>query len=172
MKKIITILILTFITLQAESFTIIDKVKVTSSEPIYRTITKKIPYEECWNEEIPISHGGRSGQNAIGSIVGGAAGGILGHQVGKGRGNTAATIGGAIIGTMLGYQYIGNGSQNYYQEPYTTYETRQRCTTKYTQEEEDQFVGYKNIANYEGRTIVKVSRKKIRYIRLNININY
>jgi len=174
MKKIIAILVLTLISLQAETITIRDKVKVISSEPIYNTITKRIPYEECWDEEIPINHkgSGSNNPNAVGSIIGGAAGGVLGHQVGKGRGNTAATIGGAIIGTMLGNQYIGDGSQNNYQEPYTTYETRKRCTTKYYEDEDRKFIGYKNIAKYKGRTIIKVSRKKLRHIKLNISINY
>ena len=40
----------------------------------------------------------------VGAIGGAIAGGVLGHQVGSGRGNTAATIGGAVIGGVVGHQ--------------------------------------------------------------------
>lgn len=42
--------------------------------------------------------------NLLGTVVGGAAGGLLGNQVGGGRGRTAATIGGAVIGALAGNQ--------------------------------------------------------------------
>jgi len=35
-------------------------------------------------------------------------GGLLGHQVGGGRGNTVATIGGAVAGAMAGNAVEGN----------------------------------------------------------------
>jgi len=37
-----------------------------------------------------------------GAVAGGLVGGVLGHQVGSGRGNTAATIAGAVGGALLG----------------------------------------------------------------------
>jgi outer membrane lipoprotein SlyB len=40
----------------------------------------------------------------VGAIGGAIAGGLLGHQVGSGRGNTAATIGGAVVGGVVGHQ--------------------------------------------------------------------
>ena len=40
----------------------------------------------------------------IGAIGGAIAGGVLGHQVGSGSGNTAATSGGAVIGGVVGHQ--------------------------------------------------------------------
>jgi surface antigen len=40
----------------------------------------------------------------VGNIIGGIIGGIAGHQIGKGNGNTAATIIGAIAGTVIGGQ--------------------------------------------------------------------
>src|SRR5687768_18448304 len=40
----------------------------------------------------------------VGAIGGAIAGGILGHQVGRGSRNTAATIGGAVIGGVVGHQ--------------------------------------------------------------------
>ena len=37
-----------------------------------------------------------------GAVIGGIAGGVIGHQIGSGRGNTAATIVGALGGAAVG----------------------------------------------------------------------
>lgn len=44
--------------------------------------------------------------NVVGIVLGGAAGGLVGHQVGSGKGKDLATIGGALGGAYLGNQYI------------------------------------------------------------------
>jgi outer membrane lipoprotein SlyB len=46
--------------------------------------------------------------SAVGLIAGGVLGGLLGHQVGQGRGNTAATIVGAAGGAYAGHQIEKN----------------------------------------------------------------
>lgn len=40
----------------------------------------------------------------LGTVIGGVAGGLLGHQIGGGTGNTIATIGGAVAGGVAGNQ--------------------------------------------------------------------
>jgi len=40
--------------------------------------------------------------NPLGALLGGAAGGVLGHQIGRGHGKTAATIGGVLLGGAIG----------------------------------------------------------------------
>ena len=42
--------------------------------------------------------------SGVGAVAGGVLGGVLGHQVGSGRGNTAATIVGAGAGAYAGHQ--------------------------------------------------------------------
>ena len=44
--------------------------------------------------------------NIVGLATGAVAGGVVGNQFGKGKGNTAATIGGAAGGAYLGQKYI------------------------------------------------------------------
>lgn len=39
-----------------------------------------------------------------GTAIGAIAGGVLGNQVGKGNGRTAATVGGAVAGGAIGHQ--------------------------------------------------------------------
>lgn len=169
MKKTITILTLAFLGLQANSFTITDEVRVSSSSPVYKTITKRVPYQECWDESVPVqSRGGYTDDYPIGTIIGGVAGGVIGHQVGKGRGKDLATVGGAIIGSIVGH----NMSKNQRRDSYTTYETRQRCVTRYSENEEEKFIGYKNIGYYKGKRITKISNRRLSYIPINIKVNY
>jgi hypothetical protein len=50
---------------------------------------------------------GISGREALGTAAGAAVGGVLGHQVGSGRGQTAATVAGAAVGGFAGYKLSG-----------------------------------------------------------------
>ena len=54
--------------------------------------------------------------SGAGAVVGGVLGGVLGHQVGSGRGNTAATVVGAGAGAYAGHQVEKN------QKATTTYQ--------------------------------------------------
>jgi uncharacterized protein YcfJ len=58
----------------------------------------------------------------IGTGVGAVAGGLLGHQVGGGKGKTLATVGGAVAGG-----YVGNQVQKNHQDKNATYETHREC---------------------------------------------
>lgn len=53
----------------------------------------------------------------LGTVIGGAAGGLLGHQIGGGTGQTVATIGGAVAGAVAGNQIekrAGSNTQTVY----------------------------------------------------------
>jgi uncharacterized protein YcfJ len=169
MKKIAIILTTAILALQANTFTITDKVRVTNSTPAYKTITQRIPYQECWDESVPVEHSnGYTDDYPIGTIIGGVAGGVIGHQVGGGRGKDLATVGGAIIGSIVGH----NMSRKHKRNNYRTYETKQRCVTRYNENEEEKFIGYKNIGYYKGKRIVKISDRRLRYIPINIKVRY
>ncbi|MDX1808820.1 MAG: glycine zipper 2TM domain-containing protein [Sulfurospirillaceae bacterium] len=151
-------------TLFAESLSFEQSVRVIKSTPEYRTVTVRTPYQECWDEQVPVSTS--SGNDNVGALIGGVAGGILGHQVGGGSGKTAATVGGAIIGTLVGK----NLSEN--QNTQTTYQNQRRCVTRYKEGTSEKFIGYKNIAKYKNQTIIKYSDSPLQYIRLIINVSY
>ena len=53
-------------------------------------------------DSIDVIQGKEAGMT--GTIIGGVVGGVLGNQVGKGRGNTAATIVGAAGGAVAGHE--------------------------------------------------------------------
>jgi uncharacterized protein YcfJ len=58
----------------------------------------------------------------IGTGVGAVAGGLLGHQVGGGKGKTLATVGGAVAGGVVGNQVQKNA-----QDKKAYYTTERRC---------------------------------------------
>ncbi|MGZ5063915.1 MAG: glycine zipper 2TM domain-containing protein, partial [Usitatibacter sp.] len=46
--------------------------------------------------------------SGLGMVLGGVAGGVIGHQIGSGRGNTAATVVGAAGGAYVGNEVEKN----------------------------------------------------------------
>jgi len=163
MKKLILIPCLFLgLSLSAESITYTESVDVISSEPIYKTITTRTPYQECWDEEV--THRGGE-ESPIGALIGGIAGGILGNQVGGGSGKTAATVGGAIVGTLVGK----NLSER---DTHPSSSLQRKCVTKYQEQSSEKLVGYKNIANYKGKTITKYTKTPQDTIDVSINVNY
>jgi len=59
------------------------------------------PEQRCWIEHEQVVQE-RSNNNVPGAIAGALLGGIIGHQVGAGRGKDLATVGGAVAGGALG----------------------------------------------------------------------
>lgn len=72
---------------------------------VIRTAPRYVERTTYYQEPVYSSIRCTNRTNPLGLILGGAAGGILGHQFGKGNGNTAATIGGAVIGSAIGASY-------------------------------------------------------------------
>ena len=69
------------------------------------------PEQRCWVEREQVSGTPQSGSSNVPAAIAGALiGGILGHQVGNGRGQDLATVGGAIAGGAIG-NTVGRDSQ-------------------------------------------------------------
>ncbi|HSB97650.1 MAG TPA: glycine zipper 2TM domain-containing protein [Spongiibacteraceae bacterium] len=96
--------------------------EVLNVKPIKETI--RTPREECHDEQVthqrPVKDQNRIAGTALGAVVGG----LLGNQVGGGRGKTVATVAGAAAGG-----YAGNKTQEHMQEGDTYTTTEQRCRT-------------------------------------------
>lgn len=146
--------------LLAEVVTFVKRVPVYKSVEMTRVVTKRVPYEECWDEEVPEE----SSDDTLGAIIGGAAGGIIGHQVGGGSGKTAATVGGAIIGTLIGKNLAQKSAR-------PGYRLVKRCRTRY-KESRERIVEYKNYAKILGRKIVRYSDEPLDYIRVRVTLEY
>ncbi len=70
--------------------------RVLDARPVY---VEGTTHQECWNEE---HHRYESHGIGAGTVLGAIAGGVIGHQIGSGRGNDAATVAGAIGGGVIG----------------------------------------------------------------------
>lgn len=168
MKKLTLILTTLALSLNAGTFSTTEKIRVVDWKPLYKTVERSTPYQECYDVQVPKrNHHYSSSSDPFGTIIGGVAGGIIGNQVGKGRGKTIATIGGALVGSMVGHNL--SRQDRYYE---TQYVYEKRCTTRYEKEFFEEFIGYKNIAYYKGEKIVKISPNKMNFIRLNKSIHY
>lgn len=123
-----------------------DYAKVTSVDPIYRTIRINRPERECWDEERTVEHE-HGVDSTAGAIIGGILGGVAGHQVGNGRGNTAATIVGTILGGTIGRDMADNNPRRV--ESHVNSETVCRTVDRY--DEEERLQGYQVGYRYQGR---------------------
>ncbi len=179
-KSILTILAFTTL-VSAQSFSYTEYVRVSQAKPHYERTTERIPYQECYDERVRINRAYSSNQNAynqqqqvVGAVLGGAVGGAIGHQIGKGKGNDIATVGGAILGTIVGGNMANQGAsspQRVYQEP--QFQTQRKCVTKYRESRGvSRITGYENIAYYKGHKIVKYSDQRLSTIPVTVTISY
>ena len=60
------------------------------------------PEQRCWVERQQVVEERRGDTNVGGAVIGALLGGVLGHQVGGGRGKDVATAGGAVAGALVG----------------------------------------------------------------------
>jgi len=170
MKKIsLGILVLSSM-LFGESIRFYEYVTVEKSTPIYKNITKKMPYTETYTEMVQkeVSCGNQPDTNSLGldTLLGATLGVIVGHQIGSGNGKVAAKIIGG-----LGGGYIANNMRDG-GETCIIEEAVDKTVTKYEVTTEKRLVGYKNIAYYNDQRIVKKSDRKLNEIRLNLTIKY
>ncbi len=171
-KTVIASLVLATTLLNAEQMSYVEHVNVSHSSPSYENVITRVPHQECFDEQVPVSYqnGGYQQNDTGAAIVGGIIGGVLGHQIGGGRGKDIATAGGAILGTFVGQNAARSNRQTY--QSTSSYETRRNCKTKYTERNERKFMGYKNVAHYKGRKIVKYSDRKLSTIPITVTISY
>jgi uncharacterized protein YcfJ len=85
-----------------------DRARVVSSTPVYEEINE--PRRDCWTERVTEYRQPERDRNYGGAIIGGLAGGILGHQLSKGSGKNVATVVGATTGAIVGDRIDNSGS--------------------------------------------------------------
>lgn len=139
----------------AQTFT--DQARVRSAEPQYENVSA--PRNECTSQWIdePVRRSnheryGQQNRHYGGAILGGLAGGVVGHQFGRGQGKDAATALGVVLGAMAGDQ-IGNRDQraSYDDGSYEPSQRQvQRCRTVY--DAQTRLTGYRVTYDYRGQT--------------------
>ncbi len=128
-----------------------DYAKVISAQPIVNYVTVKTPVQECWEEmqyySVDPNAGRRGGSTLLGAIIGG----VVGHQIGSGRGKDAATVAGSLIGAA-----IGNDSARKRHGSAVEQHGRpvERCETRYRSHQEERIDGYRVTYRYNGQKYV------------------
>ncbi len=154
----------------------ITYVKVEKSEPIYRTVNVRIPYEEVISKAYVVRV--PCGQNyqqkdtntlGIDTLIGAGIGLAIGNQVGSGSGRDVAKAVGGLSGAYIANQNRdGDYSTQYCNE--TRY--RDEVITKYDYVTEQKITGYRNTFIYEGKEYTKVSKHPLREVKVTRSVTF
>ncbi|MCZ6890089.1 MAG: glycine zipper 2TM domain-containing protein [Gammaproteobacteria bacterium] len=132
---------------------------VVHVEPIIQQHTVNRPREVCdvyvdrdyrnrrWDE--PYYHEVDPGP--VPKIIGGLIGGLIGHQFGGGRGKTALTIAGALVGGSI----ANNTARKRHRHRYTEVRRDTECWTVNDRSTVNRLDGYRVTYLYQGRKFVK-----------------
>jgi uncharacterized protein YcfJ len=117
--------------------------KVVSVDPVHKTVNN--PKQVCRDEVVSHTEPPKDQHRIAGTAIGAIAGGLLGHQVGGGKGKTLATVAGAVGGG-----YAGNRIQANRQQGQVTSSTERHCDT--VNNTTTKVVGYDVRYEYNGVT--------------------
>lgn len=125
-----------------------DFAKVTHVEPIYKTISHRVPERSCWLETRyePVYRGKKSYTPTIlGTLIGGA----IGNEVGHNKSNKRV---GAVVGGVLGASLANDWSKaNRRDSGHTRAVEEEVCEVNERIEHEEKLVGYDVTYRYHGQ---------------------
>ncbi|WP_243049312.1 glycine zipper 2TM domain-containing protein [Dyella sp. RRB7] len=96
--------------------------RVVSVTPVHEA--PSAPQQVCHDEVVTQHKPVQDTHQIAGTAIGAVAGGLLGNQIGSGKGRTLATVAGAVGGGYAGHEIQQNHQQNA-----TVSTTQRRCTT-------------------------------------------
>lgn len=117
--------------------------KVVSVTPVRSS--SSAPRQVCRDEVVNHTAPPKDQHNIAGTAIGAIAGGLLGNQVGGGKGRTLATVAGAAAGG-----YAGNRIENSHHQAQVTSTVERRCST--VTDTKSKIVGYDVQYVYNGVT--------------------
>lgn len=123
-----------------------DWATVTSVSPVYQTVTRIEPYEQCRDERI--AHAGAR-RSATGPILGAIVGGALGNAVGHKKRNKQV---GVLVGALLGGSIGADVARSQRARNGVSYRTERRCHVVEQARREERFAGYDVTYEYGGAT--------------------
>jgi len=152
-------------------------VDVIKSEPIYKTVNIRVPYEEvvskAYEVSVPCGHTTNTvNNNSIGldTIIGAGLGVVLGNQVGKGNGRTAAKIAGGLLGAGVANNYYRQNSNDIKYCKETRY--KDEVVTRYEYTTKEKLQGYKNTFIYNGHKYTKITHRPKKTILVRSTISF
>ncbi len=117
--------------------------RVVGVEPVRSSSNK--PRQVCRDETVTHTAPPKDEHRIVGTAIGAVAGGLLGNQVGGGKGKTLATVAGAVGGG-----YAGNRIEASRQKPQVTTSVERKCST--VNDTTSKIVGYDVKYVYNGVT--------------------
>lgn len=125
-----------------------DFARVTDVDPIYKTITHRIPERSCWTETRYLRDDGYRSNTPVllGSLVGGALGNELGHN--KSNKRVGAVVG-AVLGASVARDWRHQHSSGSGRVRAVNEEV---CEVNERVEYEERIVGYNVTYRYQGQT--------------------
>lgn len=117
--------------------------QVVSVTPVHQSVNH--PREVCQDVVVNHTEPPKDQHRIAGTAIGAVAGGLLGHMIGGGKGNTLATVAGAVGGG-----YAGNRIEAAHQHGQVVSTTQRECKT--INETSDRIVGYDVQYVYNGVT--------------------
>lgn len=117
--------------------------KVVSVDPVHSKTNH--PKQVCRDETVTHTAPPKDEHRIAGTAIGAVAGGLLGNQIGGGKGKTLATVAGAIGGG-----YAGNRIEAHQQKGQVTTSVERNCST--VNNTSDKIVGYDVRYEYNGVT--------------------
>lgn len=117
------------------------------------TETVVTPREECADVQVQRQAPVKDEHRVAGTAIGAVAGGLLGSQIGGGKGKTVATVAGAAAGG-----YAGNQVQKNMQQKDVVTATERRCKT--VNDKSQKLIGYDVTYRLDGKDgVVRMSFK-------------
>ncbi|MEM9397302.1 MAG: hypothetical protein AAF991_07465 [Pseudomonadota bacterium] len=126
---------------------------VVGVQPIYETVTERIPHQICREERVRVVERDRRGSftpTLVGAVVGGTVAGVLGNNS---RRRDVIAGAGAILGASIGNDV---GRNRRHDNDY--YVTEDVCTTEYELREQERLNGYRVSYRYAGGVYKTFSR--------------
>ena len=117
--------------------------KVVSVDPVRTTVNN--PKQVCHDETVTHTAPPKDQHRIAGTAIGAVVGGLLGNQVGGGKGKTLATVAGAVGGG-----YAGNKIEEHNQRAQVSTSVERKCST--VDDSSTKLVGYDVRYVYNGVT--------------------
>lgn len=153
---------------------------VQESSPISANVTSQVPVKSCRIEQVPVYGAVQNrSSNVKPSVADKAAGaifgGLIGNQVGGGKGKDAATILGAIIGAEMVGGQMGGGNRGSSSQPViTSYRNQEVCQVVTKTKMVQRISGYGTYIEFGGQIWqlnTPVSYSAGDFIKINVEIS-
>lgn len=128
-----------------------ERARVVDVEPIYETVTYRVPVEQCREEQVRYSEPRRTRASSTGPLLGAIIGGAIGNAVGhEKRNKQVGTVVGALLGGSIGAD-VARRHRGYDAGP-ARYRTEQVCHTVTEERAEERIAAYNVSYVYAGQT--------------------